>query len=216
MHAQIRRQLLSLGVPADKHNRESLLGMLPPDFPPEAVSQLDDTILGEVFIYLARKGAIKVPSRHICRFYIGREQLIAVAAAHLAGGLRRGERAVWILPEHLPQERAEAALRAVAGPWRPGAVLFAAERDWYKDFDQALTAWLKEEERALAEGFTGLCATGDAEFAGCSDEALAYEQRINSVIAGRHITALCTYPAAMASPAILKRLQAFHHDLIQL
>ena len=141
---------------------------------------------------------------HMCHFYRGREDLAAALVPFLAAGLRRNERCIWITAEPLPVAEAKAELRKAYidadEALRKGALVIRDYAEWYLAAGEAqgssVTAlWLAEEERALAEGYSGLRATGNASFLthdtwrGFMD----YEAEANKAIQGRRIVALCSY-----------------------
>lgn len=142
---------------------------------------------------------------HACHFYPGREQLIEALVPYFLAGLRAGERCIWVAAPPLPAEEAERELRAVwAGAGEAlarGAVRILDFDRWYtgtagfNGTDVVVKLWLDEEERALAEGYTGLRLTGNTSFLEPKDweKFMEYERTVNAGLHGRRIVALCSY-----------------------
>lgn len=142
---------------------------------------------------------------HACHFYPGREQLIEALVPYFLAGLRAGERCIWVAAPPLPAEEAERELRAVwAGAGEAlarGAVRILDFDRWYtgtagfNGTDVVVKLWLDEEERALAEGYTGLRLTGNTSFLEPKDweKFMQYERTVNAGLHGRRIVALCSY-----------------------
>lgn len=142
---------------------------------------------------------------HACHFYPGREQLIEALVPYFLAGLRVGERCIWVAAPPLPADEAERTLRAAwAGAGEAiarGAVRILDFDRWYtgtagfKGAEAVVKLWLDEEERALAEGYTGLRLTGNTSFLEPRDweKFIEYERIVNAGLHGRRIVALCSY-----------------------
>lgn len=142
---------------------------------------------------------------HACHFYPRREQLIEALVPYFLAGLRAGERCIWVAAPPLPAEEAERELRAAwAGAGEAlarGAVRILDFDRWYtgtagfNGADAVVKLWLDEEERALAEGYTGLRLTGNTSFLEPKDweKFMEYERTANAGLHGRRIVALCSY-----------------------
>ena len=73
--------------------------------------------------------------------------------------------------------------------------------------------WLDEEERALADGHSGLRITGNLSFLTAADwPAFSdYEQAITDRFAGRRIVALCSYALASCNAQQMTEIVRAHH-----
>lgn len=141
---------------------------------------------------------------HMCNFYRTREELAAALVPFFAAGLRAGERCIWITAEPLVAADAKAGLaRAgfdVQSALVRGALAVRDHCEWYAEAgalkgNEVADLWLAEEERALAEGYSGLRITGNVTFLRPEDWALfmEYEGLIHRAFQGRRIVTLCTY-----------------------
>jgi hypothetical protein len=130
---------------------------------------------------------------HACHFYPGRQELLEALVPYFLAGLRAGERCIWIAAPPLPAEEARRELRA-AWPAADAAIARGAIRildfdSWYSSSaglkgNEVVKLWLDEEQRALAEGYTGLRLTGNT---------LECERIVGAGFHARRIVALCSY-----------------------
>lgn len=145
---------------------------------------------------------------HMCHFYERREDLVSVLVPYFAAGLRSNERCIWITAEPLTAVEARVEL-AKAGldvddALKKGALVVRDFSEWYSDGARlkgtdVVNYWLAEEERALAEGYSGIRITGNVTFLTPETWPLfmEYEDVVNRSFAGRRIVTLCTYPASV-------------------
>ena len=147
---------------------------------------------------------------HACHFYSTRDELVAALVPYFVAGLSGNERCLWITAAPLPANEAIEALRLA---WddadeaiRTGALRVIDFDQWYaasaerKSVD-VLQTWLGEEERALAEGYSGIRITGNITFLKPSDWPgfMKYERAVSAEFAGRRIVAFCSYLLAQLS-----------------
>jgi hypothetical protein len=144
---------------------------------------------------------------HMCHFYEGREDLATVLVPYFAAGLRSRERCIWIAAEPLDAAEAKRALRRagvdVDAALESGALTVRDFAEWYGEGERlkgtaVVDYWLGEEERALADGYSGLRITGNVTFL-TSDTwpvFMEYEEVVNRAFERRRIVTLCTYPFA--------------------
>jgi hypothetical protein len=159
---------------------------------------------------------------HGCHFYGNRDELVAALVAYFVAGLRGNERCLWITAPPLPARDALPALRAA---WnraddaiRDGALRIFDFEHWYagsanlKGLD-VVELWLREEERALAEGYNGLRINGNASFLKPDDWAsfMEYEQAVTERFRGRRIVALCSYALAQCNDQQISEVMQTHH-----
>jgi hypothetical protein len=150
-------------------------------------------------------GIAQIPyGAHICNFYRTREELAAALVPFFLAGLRGKERCIWITAEPLLAVDAIAALEAAGLDARAeierGSLVVRDFSDWYAEAGTLLGAqvvelWLREEARALADGYQGLRITGNVTFLRPEDWPLflEYEELVNTAFHGRRIVTLCTY-----------------------
>jgi hypothetical protein len=159
---------------------------------------------------------------HACHFYSDRDQLLAALVPYFVAGLLGNERCLWVTAPPLPAREAVQALRAawdrVDDAIQAGALQILDFRHWYgnaarlKELD-VVELWLKEEERALAEGYSGLRISGNTSFLTPEDWPLCveYEQAVTARFSGRRIVALCSYALAQWSDQQMSELVHAHH-----
>jgi hypothetical protein len=106
---------------------------------------------------------------HACHFYADRSQLVAAQVPYFAG-LRANERCLWVTA---PPLRAREAVQALRAAWEGADDAIQAGTLRVLDFDRwyassaglkgiaVVELWLKEEERALEEGYNGLGVSGN-------------------------------------------------------
>lgn len=144
---------------------------------------------------------------HLCLFYETQDDLIDAATRFFGPGLDGNELCVWAVPDRLAPAAAAARLRAgIAGfddHVAAGRMRLFTGTDWYSDGEPDAIAraafWSDLIARALAEGYAGLRASGDALWLGGRErDVLPYERAVGRVAAGRPLLALCTYDLTMS------------------
>jgi hypothetical protein len=169
------------------------------------------------------RGIDRVPyGMHACHFYSNRDELIAALIPYIATGLRSNERCLWIAAPPLPAREAVRALRAA---WdgcdealETGALRIRDFDQWYASSSRlkgldVVQLWLEEEQRALAEGYSGLRITRNTSFLQPSDwpTFMEYERAVTSCLNGRRIVALCSYGHPEASGQQMSDVMEAHH-----
>ena len=150
---------------------------------------------------------------HACHFYPDRERLVDALVPYFMAGLRNNERCLWVAAPPLDAADARRALEAAAGGEliakviQSDALRILDFDEWYASASglnglDVVGLWLKEEEKALAAGYSGLRITGNTSFLRPDDWAtfMEYERAVSEGFAGRRIVALCSYPLASRSP----------------
>lgn len=150
-------------------------------------------------------GIDRVPfGTHACHFYPDRDQLADVLVPYTIAGLRGNERCLWITALPL---RAREAVEALRAAWdgtddaiQAGALQILDFDRWYMNSSvlkgpEVVQLWLKEEERAQADGFRGLRIASNTSYVTPDDwpEFMAYEQALSASLNGRRILSLCSY-----------------------
>jgi hypothetical protein len=141
---------------------------------------------------------------HMCSFYGSRDDLVAALVPYFSAGLRSNERCIWVTAAPLDTAAAAQALERAGVDMRGALQKGALEiRDGAATYGEpealqgkALAdAWLREEQRALRDGYSGLRLSGNITFLRAADwpAFMAYEEAVNESVGGRRIVALCTY-----------------------
>ena len=156
-------------------------------------------------------GIRQVPyGMHACHFYADKKALAEALVPYFIAGLRANERCLWVTAPPLPAFDARRALESawdgVAEAIDRGALRIIDHDQWYlslaglKGLD-VIGLWLEEEERALAEGYSGLRITGNVTFLRPEDwpTFMQYERAVSQRFHGRRIVALCSYALKASS-----------------
>lgn len=141
---------------------------------------------------------------HLCHFYPHRQDLIDSLVPYFKAGLDNNERCLWITAAPFPADEARAALRKVVPGLgtmiEEGRIRILDAKDWYADAEglrgtDVVQFWLREEEKALVDGFQGLRIAGNTSFVTPEDWAtfMRYEHAVTAAFQDRRIVALCSY-----------------------
>lgn len=168
-------------------------------------------------------GVDKVPfGIHVCHFYRAREDLVDALVPYFAAGLGNNESCVWISP--FPADEAAAALgRALkldAMLDRGQLQIFDAQA-WHArtagmDRDAVVEFWLREEEKALTQGYQGLRSAVNTSFLSADDwdTLMDYEGAVGDAIRDRRILMLCSYDAQKCqATGVLEAVRTHQHTL---
>src|ERR1700730_14605756 len=148
---------------------------------------------------------------HVCLFYETKQDLLDAHIAYFAAGLQDHEFCLWAISDPITEQEARDALAQGVPDFKrhlaEGRIEFLSGREWYlkgEEFDmQRVTGgWHAKLREAELHGFTGLRVSGNAFWSDTKywKGFLSYEQELERSMAGRAMTALCTYRLA-ASPA---------------
>src|SRR5687768_3459112 len=141
---------------------------------------------------------------HMCHLYREREELVDALVPFFAAGLRNRERCIWITAPPLPAAEAKVELAKSGvdadGEIRDGSLTILDYPEFYLKAKGMMSRelaglWLAEEERALADGYTGLRITGNASFVTPQTwpDFMDYEEVVHRAFQGRRIVSLCSY-----------------------
>jgi DNA-binding CsgD family transcriptional regulator len=155
---------------------------------------------------------------HICLFYETRDDLIETLVPFFKAGLESNEFCIWAVTDPLTVEDASATLAAgipdFARHLSDGRIELVRGHDWYmsRDLKKVTDGWLAMKDTALARGFAGMRASGNAfwletEF---RDDFLAYEQELDAAISGCPMLVLCTYSLVQSRAADLYEVARAH------
>jgi hypothetical protein len=147
-----------------------LLTLLPVKLNGKPYEDFDADIVAEVLVYLVSKQLIEVPStelaglrvafgERLCHFYRTESELLSLLVPYFRQGLEHGERCLWLAGTTRASEKARQAIASLADRQHPPEQLEVVEMDdWIPDVD----TWSREQERALAQGYSGLRICGEA------------------------------------------------------
>jgi PAS domain S-box-containing protein len=157
---------------------------------------------------------------HICLIYETMAEQMAGAIPFLKDGLARGERCLYVADDRTVEAIAQALAAAgvdVAHERQRGALWMLTKQDCYLKsgrFDpQAMIDFLRSAQtETLAEGFSGLRATGEMTWAlgaeiGC-DRLIEYEALLNDLLIKSRSTFICQYNRTRFDPAVI-------HDVLR-
>jgi hypothetical protein len=139
---------------------------------------------------------------HFCHFYRGKDELVDSLVPYFEAGLQNNERCLWITARPFLAEEAHEELQRrvphLAGLIERGDIVIRNFDEWYTSGskqEDVSEAWIRQETRALADGFSGLRVAGNAGFLE-REHRLAfsdYERKVHKLFEGRRIVALCSY-----------------------
>lgn len=202
----LRRKLIAVGIPRERHRMSSLREMLPVQLAGKPYDEFDADIVAEVLIYLVGRGLIAVPGPEVaelnlrwgdrvCHFYRSQDELVSLVVPYFRQGLAEGERCVWIASDEPSSARARQALATLTdSQYSPDQLEVKPAEEWENDLD----AWTREEQRALVQGYNGMRVCG---------ERLKLEERT----AALRIKVLCTYDAEQTDRAAVPAIIRDHH-----
>ena len=171
----LRVQLAALGIARERHSMRSLMDMLP-----ARIDGLDADSVAEVLVRLVGRGLLAIPEatgltfrwgERLCYRYRDEDQLLALLVPYFRQGLAEEERCMWLTNTPSP---AVAAL--IGGQYSPDQLEILRDGEWRNE----LAFWMRQEERALSEGYAGLRICGE-------------QLELDSSTASLRIKALCTY-----------------------
>jgi hypothetical protein len=168
-----------------------------------------------------------IANGHLCFPYETEEEKARTLVAFVREGLARRERCLYIAVA-AEQERFLALLEAEGVATEPalerGELVLASQGETYLrtgrfDADDVISLLEGLTDRALADGFVGLRATGEAS-APPTDElwaqAMRYESLVNERLARRPFLALCRFDAGVLPPARVQDVLRTHpHALLR-
>jgi DNA-binding CsgD family transcriptional regulator len=141
---------------------------------------------------------------HICLFYETRLDLLETNAAYFEAGLHANEFCLWALSNPADFDGTTEALRRSIPDFderlKSGQFELVRGADSYlpgEEFDvrRIVDGWSEKLRAALAGGFAGMRASGDAFWAGTSHwkDILGYEYELDRSLEGQKMIVLCTY-----------------------
>ena len=159
---------------------------------------------------------------HVCTLYSDRDEQLAAAVEYLRGGLNRGERCLYVVGEHTPDEFREGLRKGgidVEAEEARGALLLLTKHDGhlsggYFDPEKMINMLHAAVKDALDAGFAGLCAAGDMSWlldeAQGSERIAEYEAHLNNFYPSSRALGLCLYNRNRLPPETLDHSMATH------
>jgi len=144
---------------------------------------------------------------HFCHLYENAADLAEVLIPYFATGLQNNERCIWVTSKPYSAEDARKDLAKVVPGF--GHKIISEQLsicefdDWYvtagSGRDTTINRWLKEEQRALDNGYEGLRIAGNTSFVEprAWEAFMNYERGVQEAFKGRRLLALCSYDAKM-------------------
>lgn len=170
-------------------------------------------------------GIDRIPfGMHACHLYSNRDELIGALVPYFLTGLSGKERCLWVTAPPLPVREAYQALRThgVEEAIQDGSLLILDFDQWYANSAESkghdvVQLWLKEEERALADGYNGLRIAGNMSFVKPGDWStfIEYEQTVTAHFTSRRIVALCSYALRQRNDEQMSEVLDAHHFALQ-
>jgi PAS domain S-box-containing protein len=141
---------------------------------------------------------------HFCQFYATSQDLVETLVPYFRAGLAANDFCMWVTSAPLQVEQALAALRAAEPRLEDylarGQLEVLDYTQWYTrtgqfDADLVLQGWTDKLNAARQRGFEGLRLTGNTFWLEQAtwEDFTRYEEKVNSVIGGQRMIALCTY-----------------------
>lgn len=160
----LRRELVGVGIARERHQLATLMDMLPTRLDGLPYQDFDADCVAEVLVYLVGKGVIDVPSaeaaglrvewgERLCHFYRGEDELLALLGHYFREGLERNERCVWLVGETTSVKARHSIASLAYSHGSPEQLEVIGDAIWI---------WDREEQRAVAQGYSGLRICGEA------------------------------------------------------
>ena len=148
---------------------------------------------------------------HVCVFYETKQDLLDTVIPFFKAGLKSKEFCLWAVSDPLTVDEARDALRRAVPHFdrhlTAGDIEVVPGREFYLNGDRAdlqrvFRAWDKKLQDALARGYEGMRASGNALWVDSDywSDFADYERELDERVAGRPMTLLCTYPLAVSKP----------------
>ena len=142
---------------------------------------------------------------HICLFYETPEDLIETHAEYFGAGLASNEFCLWVLSDPLTPDEAIEGLRPLIPDFdrhlEAGNMALVPGYKWYLrgeqvDPERITGGWSAKLDDALARGFRGMRASGNAFWLESNlwEDFKAYEASLSSYLEDKKMIVLCTYP----------------------
>ena len=160
---------------------------------------------------------------HVCVFYESKDDLFDIVVPFFNAGLASNEFCLWAPSEPVTFEEARSTLSARIPAFdrhlAAGNMEIVPAREWYLkddgqfDLKRITDAWDEKLRRALAKDYDGIRVSGNAFWMGSRHwkDFCDYERALNKSVAGKPITALCTYPLVASGSTEEMEVAHAHH-----
>lgn len=166
------------------------------------------------------------PGEHVCFIYETEKEHKTVTTSLLRRGLERSEKVLYIADTHSAQdthnylrenglkvelylETGQLSIRGSIDVYTPNGVF---------NPDATITLLRTEAERALSEGYSALCVTGEMSWVlrglPGSERLLEYEYKLNTVFSGMPCLGICQYNRSHFNAALLLDVVIAHPTII--
>ena len=165
------------------------------------------------------------PNLHICHFYRKRQDLVDTMVPFLKAGLESGERCLWITTDPFKADDAAAelakSLPGLGDLVQEGRILIRDADEWYSQLQgefakETLSRRLKEEERALSDGYRGLRLAGNTSYFARKGWAafMEFEKALHIASKTRRMVSLCSYNLIHSQATdVFQATRVHHHTL---
>jgi DNA-binding CsgD family transcriptional regulator len=141
---------------------------------------------------------------HLCVFYETKDDLLDVLAGYFMAGLEGNELCVWAISDPVTEEYAKGYLRRTIPEFdrylSVGQFEIFHGYEWYLKGDQfelkrITDGWSEKLSGALAKGYEGVRASGNALWSGTDhwNEFCEYEYELDRLLSSQKMIVLCTY-----------------------
>jgi DNA-binding CsgD family transcriptional regulator len=158
---------------------------------------------------------------HVCMFYESKEDLLDTVVPYFKTGLESHEFCLWAPSAPLTLEEARMALRRRIPDFdrhlAAGDMEIVPAREWYLngnqfDLKKIIGGWDDKLRDALAKGYDGMRASGNAFWQGTDQwkDFYIYERALGNWLKGKRMTALCTYSIVASGTAEVLEVARAH------
>jgi hypothetical protein len=165
------------------------------------------------------------PDVHICHFYRKRQDLVDTLVPFMKAGLANGERCLWITTDPFRAEDAGAelakSLPGLGGMIKEGRMIIRDADEWCAQLKgefakEMLGRLMKEQEKALSDGYRGLRFSGNTSYFARQDwrTFIGFENALNSAVQSRRMVTLCSYNLVHSQATdVFQATRTHHHTL---
>jgi DNA-binding CsgD family transcriptional regulator len=147
---------------------------------------------------------------HLCVFYDTQMDLFDTVIPYFKAGLESNEFCLWAISEPTADEAKKAFRKAFPESDRylvEGHIEIVPGQEWYLhgsrlDLKRLVRSWHRKLEEALAKGYDGLRASGNAFWLHANHwkSFCEYEHALEESTSGKAMIVLCTYPLSASRP----------------
>jgi DNA-binding CsgD family transcriptional regulator len=158
---------------------------------------------------------------HVCIFYESKDDLLDTVVSYFKAGLESKEFCLWAPSDPVTLEEARTALSrripAFDQYLAAGNIEIVSGREWYLkgeqfDLERITRGWDEKLRGALAKGYDGMRASGNAFWLNTKHwkEFYDYEYALNRSLKGQPMILLCTYPIVASGAAEVLEVARAH------